>query len=597
MSDKNSEKEDGLVDSEGKRTLRAHRKSSYDEFYKPYRRADSNLEAIEEDRNKNRNHKRPGNLKSVSVGLNSTTLTDSDETDYNLDPLVGQLTGDFKNSFTSFENNDNITEDFDNQVASTSQVATDKNPLEISGINSELSDEELPASKEIITVEPDESNIEGETQVSNSEGDTQINIAKTGVTNQYFDIINTNIINPLKSVSRFLPNKTQNLPSEGNGAILNILESKEPKASGSKSSQSNLENGKKAPQGTNNRHKAQSPLPNSNSANETMALTSTQYVDIIPKVTESSNLEQFISIVDALHSEVTEAATPIFLMIVKSKILGKAFNAIKGKTISTWADIKRELVAGLEDKLDPAMASNQLVQIRQKKDESLRDYVGRIKEALADLNKVSMRSNANTAVQQHVLLLNDAAAKSTFEGGIGNRHLKTIVVAAQKTSFVESYSFAINQEKTNFPELKYEPESKGKKDNKTQKKDVTCFKCKKRGHLAPDCYSSKYNNNKRPDNNQRSGNWNNSNRNNQYENRYRTQFTDTRNDAYKSGGPEDKNRAQPSNTNRETGYAYRGRDSGKQNRYENKNVRMMKNDDVNWEDISPINAESDDQGN
>lgn len=154
-----------------------------------------------------------------------------------------------------------------------------------------------------------------------------------------------------------------------------------------------------------------------------MALTPTQYVDLIPKCHDEKSVEQFISIVDSLFASLPDdnAQKTLFLAIVKSKILGKAFNAIKGKSQDSWENIKTNLVAGLEDTVDPAMASNKLVQIRQKKEESLKDYIARIRDALAELDKVSIRDNNNEEVKKHVLRLNDATARSTFELGLWNK--------------------------------------------------------------------------------------------------------------------------------------------------------------------------------
>lgn len=322
-----------------------------------------------------------------------------------------------------------------------------------------------------------------------------------------------------------------------------------------------------------------------------MALTSTQYVEIIPKITDASNSEQFISIVDTLYENVPEESKPIFLMIVKAKILGKAYNAIKGKAAATWEEIKRALVAGLEDKIDPAMASNKLVQIRQKKEESLRDYVARIKEALAELNKVSLRSNENTEVQKHVLTLNDATAKSTFESGLFFRNLKTIVIAAQKTTFIESYSFAINQEQTNFPEMKFEKNTMNKKE-RSPKREITCFKCGKRGHIAPECYSGRNSYNGKSASYQKNNTgWNKNSQNNDRD-RYQSGGAHASNSAQKTNNDNNQHKPYNANYNRDSGNAYRNRDNGKQNKYENKNFRMVKGEDVvDWDEISPIDED------
>lgn len=346
--------------------------------------------------------------------------------------------------------------------------------------------------------------------------------------------------------------------------------------------------------------------------NRNMAFTATQYVDLIPKCEDEKTVEQFVSIVDGLYSGINDENTRlIFTAIIKSKILGKAFNAIKGKNQDTWANIKTHLVAGLEDKLDPAMASNKLIQIRQKKSESLKEYISRIKEALADLDKVSIRGTVHEQVKTHVLQLNDATAKNTFEFGLWNRQLKTIVVAAQKATFSESQSFAVNQQQTNFPDLKEEEENNMKSNKSPNKKDVICFKCNYKGHIAPDCrtrinknyqqrspnkymwnsskkndqnpnYSRQYDNNQTNNNNNNINNrppyrsymnnnierpqWNRSQPNNNFDNR-----------SNEISRPQQQQYANRQNNNRDSNYFNRN----KTDKPNEKDVRVIRESDIN----------------
>lgn len=359
---------------------------------------------------------------------------------------------------------------------------------------------------------------------------------------------------------------------------------------------------------------------------QNMAFTANQYVDLIPKCKDEKSVEQFISIVDTLHAGVenNDALKAVFLAIVKSKILGKAFNAIKGKSQDSWENIKNHLVAGLEDKIDSPTASNKLVQIRQKKEESLKDYITRIKDALADLDKISIRNNNNEVIKNHVLGLNDATAKSTFEFGLWNKQLKTIVVAAQKSTFAESQSFAVNQESTNFPELKTESENKQKSPNKNP---IICYYCNKKGHIAPECRSKKRDGNRRNFNS--NGEVNSPNNFSQPKSRQREssneqlQWNDSSNTQPNRSIPGDNsrpqwNRWQPNNYNRTqsndttrpqyNNYKYnnsRSSDNSNRNKNDNKsnvksddrNIRRMREIESDWEPITTIGMDVCDQGN
>lgn len=217
-----------------------------------------------------------------------------------------------------------------------------------------------------------------------------------------------------------------------------------------------------------------------------MALTSAQYSDIIPSCKDVKDVEQFVTIVDKLHKEAEENKKKVFLAITGAKITGKAFDAIKGKDTSTWELLKNTLTKGLEEKVDMSTASNKLTHIKQLPNEQLKEYVERIKDALAVLNRTAIRQFTDEAVKTQILALNDATAKNTFEAGLIDMRLKTVVVAAQRETFNDSYNFATNQQHTNFPMKKVErDEKKANSENK-----INCFKCGKPNHYANECYAN-----------------------------------------------------------------------------------------------------------
>lgn len=206
------------------------------------------------------------------------------------------------------------------------------------------------------------------------------------------------------------------------------------------------------------------------------SISSTQMVDIIPKCTSAEDVEQFVAIVDRLNKQLKNEDTPLFLAIVSAKVQKKAFDAIKGITIEKWDDMKEALTKGLEQKIDRATATNRLMHIKQNTKESLKDYTARVKDALAVLNRATIREISNDATRKCMIEQNDAIAKNTFESGIKDDKLKTIVVASKEKTFNDSHNCAVNQQQTNFP---------------TEDKNITCFYCGKPNHTANECFKKR----------------------------------------------------------------------------------------------------------
>lgn len=228
-----------------------------------------------------------------------------------------------------------------------------------------------------------------------------------------------------------------------------------------------------------------------------MSLNANQLVEVIPKCTDEKTVEQFVSVVDAIASKVTDK--DLFLIVVKSKIRGKAFNAIKGKEVDTWEKIRSLLQNDLDEKADMATAMSKLTRITQKPDETLKDYIDRIKEALASLNKVAIREVSQESKTQ-VLSINNKSAQKTFESGMRNQALRTVVIAAQRSSFIESYTFALDQESTNFPSRASIPNRNDRNDrngnvnnnsNGNGMRKLKCFNCNKLGHISKNCWSKR----------------------------------------------------------------------------------------------------------
>jgi hypothetical protein len=354
-----------------------------------------------------------------------------------------------------------------------------------------------------------------------------------------------------------------------------------------------------------------------------MALTSAQYSDIIPPCKEVKDVEQFVTIVDDLYKEVENDKKKVFLAITRAKITGKAFDAIKGKDTSSWALLKDTLTKGLEEKVDMSTASNKLTHIKQLPTEELKEYIERIKDALAVLNRTAIRQFTDETVKIQILALNDATAKNTFEAGLLDTRLKTVVVAAQKATFNDSYNFATNQQHTNFPAKKIDKDEK--KSNPDKK--INCFKCGKPNHYANECYSNKNRFRSRSlpgrSNNFQSFTGNpstnvgtNSSANRYYnniptsfDNRNNRPFTATNNFGANGnsanrgnwGRPTQNsgfNQNKPPNAFNSNNNTNRGSQAGNKPLSSNRNaIRVIREDQIDWDEIIPFTDSTPEQGN
>lgn len=341
------------------------------------------------------------------------------------------------------------------------------------------------------------------------------------------------------------------------------------------------------------------------------AISITDLVEVIPKVSDEKTLEHFISIVDNLTTQVPAAQMPIFLIVIKSRIIGKAFQAIKGKVLDDWNAIKTTLQTHLDVKIDYSTALNRLTRIKQERDDTLKCFIEKIRDALAVLNKVTAKDIPEGSRPQ-VILINDATAKNTFEAGLGNHSLKTVTIAAQKTSFVDSYSFATNQEQTNFPN-RVETDKKDGFKPKVENKSGYCFKCNQTGHRAYNCFkpNSPPRQNNSPPTFNRNNSYNGPNPYKNYDNNNRFNNSPNTNQNFRNDNNYQRNApaSQGFNRNNQNGFAPRPNngwnDYNNQNRQSrpnngpprnqngqtenrNANIRTIREAEEDWDAISPL---------
>lgn len=207
---------------------------------------------------------------------------------------------------------------------------------------------------------------------------------------------------------------------------------------------------------------------------------------IIPEFDGSSNkLNNFIDNCDIaskrLDKKVFEDET-IFLDLIKTKLKDKAYNVIRYKKISTYAELKKELNLQFSDSRPVEQLQAELVNLRQLPRESVRDFASKIEKTLFELNAVCIAREGDgsaTVIEN----LNNGTALNTFVNGL-YEPIRRIVKPCHSKTLKDAISEAIEEESV----------------INSKKNLISCNICHRKGHIARNCFKNNssqftYNNN------------------------------------------------------------------------------------------------------
>lgn len=204
--------------------------------------------------------------------------------------------------------------------------------------------------------------------------------------------------------------------------------------------------------------------------------------DLIPRYDgKFENLESFIGTVSMLEAEVRAQDKRMFLLMIRAKLFGKAYDAIKFATdLNSWERVKETLTNNIAPPVNAQTAQSQLFKACQGPTETVRAFSDRIKSYVNVLNKIQCK-DVPEDVGTHIQNNNAQTAKNVFEDGLLDSRLKTILISANKATLDEAIITALEQE--------------GRLPARRSGSSLFCKSCRNEGHTADRCTNKHQRNN------------------------------------------------------------------------------------------------------
>lgn len=198
------------------------------------------------------------------------------------------------------------------------------------------------------------------------------------------------------------------------------------------------------------------------------------------------NLHKFIACCDIVHpTATTRAESQQFLNVIKTKLSGSAYNLIKYKEFASWDELKIILQDQYLEKRTIAQIQTELLNSRQRHNESVRCFSNRIEKLVLDLNDACIASEGIAAANV-IQNLNKKSALKAFVEGLENP-IKLIVKASRFHEFQDAVEAACEEERSINSNKK-----SSYQNSKPAKPPVKCFKCGKMNHTASQCYTQNF---------------------------------------------------------------------------------------------------------
>lgn len=213
-------------------------------------------------------------------------------------------------------------------------------------------------------------------------------------------------------------------------------------------------------------------------------LNISQALKLIPSFDGTpSNLHQFLECCDIIYDDIKETDYNKFLRLMKKILIGKAYNeTVKHNTYDSWEELKDDLKLRFTYVRSKLQISTELNTIRQKSDESVRDFGSRVQALVCELNDICI-TDAGAGSEKIVEAINAQTSLIAFQEGL-NSNIRLVVKAANCKLLKDSIAKALEEELL----------SKRHDSVDDVNKKVKCQFCEKIGHTANNCYKIKIKN-------------------------------------------------------------------------------------------------------
>lgn len=202
----------------------------------------------------------------------------------------------------------------------------------------------------------------------------------------------------------------------------------------------------------------------------------------------AGELHRFINACETTISLLSEADRVAFVKILKLKLKDRAYEIVKYTEYTTFADLKKILLTQFLETKTLESLQTDLMNVKQKYNETETEYGNRTEHLLMDLNTACCPGGENNAASEAIRKLNTRTALRAFQEGL-REPLKLLIKARRYNTLKEAVEAAVCEGKmyTNRPHNNYTQNHKSESNtqhrhNYRDYKPKFCSHCRITGH-------------------------------------------------------------------------------------------------------------------